>query len=133
MALRDVGRRCRPRVFTSGAAISPRSIATLSPAKSVHWATRFKTLAMFGVVTRDSRSQDALRTSSTDTVNAVRSGTRPFRNSLVSVDVRRQTMKLRYLSGKRGLTSFRRYLPSESATFSKDDGLRMRDKRFARC
>src|SRR5208282_5499948 len=47
------------------------------------------------------------------------SAMRPFRNSLACVGVRPQTTRLRYSSAKRGPTSFRRYRPSESATFGK--------------
>ena len=83
--------------------------------------TRLKTVTMFVVVTRDSRSQDSPRTSSTSTANAVPSGIRLFRNSPIHVAVRQQTTRLRYSSGKRGPTSFRRYLPNESATFSKNE------------
>ena len=43
-------------------------------AKYAPLATRLKTVTMFVVVTRDSRSQDYPRTSSTSTVNAVPSG-----------------------------------------------------------
>ena len=56
---------------------------------------------------------------SQDFANAVPSGMRPFRNSPIYAVVRQQTTRLRYSSGKRGLTSFRRYRLSESATFIK--------------
>ena len=39
----------------------------------------------------------------------------------IRVVARQQTTRLRYSSGKRGLTSFRRYRPSESVTFSKNE------------
>jgi len=55
-----------------------------------------------------------------------------FRNSLIHVVVRQQTTRLRYSFGKRGLTSFKRYRPSESAIFSKNDCQRMRRKHFVR-
>jgi len=57
--------------------------------------------------------------SSTSTVNAAPSAMRPFKNSLIHVVVPQRTTRLRYWSGKRVLTNFRRYRPSESATFSK--------------
>jgi hypothetical protein len=90
-------------------------------AKYERLATRLKTVTMFVVVTRDSRSQDSPRTSSTSTANAVPNGMRPFRNSPIHVAVRQRTMRSQYWSGKLGPTSFKRYLPNESATFSKID------------
>src|SRR5713226_9642249 len=101
-------------------------------AKCALLVTRLKTVTMFVVVTRDLRSKDSPRTSSTSTANAVPSGIRPFRNSPIHVDVRQQTTRLRYSSVKHELTSCKRYRPSESATFSKTDCQRMRDKHFVR-
>lgn len=72
------------------------------------------------------------RTSSTSTVNAAPSGMQQSKNSPTHVAVRQQTTRLRYWSGKRGPTSFKRYRPSESAAFSKNDCQWMRGRHFVR-
>ncbi|PYX30642.1 MAG: hypothetical protein DMG77_09105 [Acidobacteria bacterium] len=56
---------------------------------------------------------------SQDFANAVPSGMRPFRNSPIHVAVRQRTTRSRCSSGKRGLTSFRKYRPNKSAAFSR--------------